>query len=240
MRRGCRPAIGELNAAKPQTGRLHGEPFIAGLAAALGPHLDRRYGGRSTGSATHSKFATAPGCFKSSKVRQSDTLTYAQLLPRALVNQVFVLLPAMVLVQWLGWAFTGPAHLGFWHFIALLAGMAIGHDIVQYVAHRYLLHDPRLMRVLGHSVHHTTGASKAISALYMAPMDFFLEIVLPYLLPLVVLGGGGSDILFQLLVAGLGAFGGLYEHSGYDFRRAFAWLANSTSRFLGSARWSKR
>ncbi|QAY96447.1 fatty acid hydroxylase [Methylovirgula ligni] len=157
------------------------------------------------------------GLFKSSKVRRSDTLTYAQLLPRALFNQVFVLLPAMVLVQWLGWAFTGTAHLGIWRFIALLAGMAIGHDIVQYVTHRYLLHDPRLMRILGHSVHHTTGASKAISALYMAPADFFLEIVLPYLLPLVVLGGGGGDILFHLLVAGLGAFGGLYEHSGYDF-----------------------
>jgi hypothetical protein len=28
-------------------------------------------------------------------------------------------------------------------------------------------------------------------------------------------------VLFQLVVAGLGALGGLYEHSGYDFARAF-------------------
>jgi sterol desaturase/sphingolipid hydroxylase (fatty acid hydroxylase superfamily) len=176
------------------------------------------------------------GLLKNCKVRRSDTLTYAQLLPRALFNQAFLLLPAMVLVQWLGWAFTGAAHLSVWHFIAMLVGMAIGHDIVQYITHRYLLHDPRLMRVLGHSVHHTTGASKAISALYMAPMDFFLEIVLPYLLPLVVLGGGGSDIFFHLLVAGLGAFGGLYEHSGYDFAEPLRQSAfYKSSPWLGAA-----
>jgi sterol desaturase/sphingolipid hydroxylase (fatty acid hydroxylase superfamily) len=163
------------------------------------------------------EYCDRTGLFKSCKVRRADRLTYSQLLPRALTNQVFILLPSMVLVQWLGLAFTGLAHLGVWRFLLTLVGMAIGHDIVQYATHRYLLHHPRLLRLLGHSVHHATGASKAISALYMAPADFFLEIVLPYLLPLVVLGGGGSDILFHLLVAGLGAFGGLYEHSGYDF-----------------------
>ena len=163
------------------------------------------------------EYCDRTGLFKTCKVRRADRLTYRQLLPRALTNQVFILLPSMVLVQWLGLAFTGPAHLGVWRFLAMLVGMAVGHDIVQYATHRYLLHHPRLLRVLGHSVHHATGASKAISALYMAPADFFLEIVLPYLLPLVVLGGGGSDILFHLLVAGLGAVGGLYEHSGYDF-----------------------
>jgi sterol desaturase/sphingolipid hydroxylase (fatty acid hydroxylase superfamily) len=80
-----------------------------------------------------------------------------------------------------------------------------------------VLHHPKLMRKLGHAVHHSTGASKGISACYMSAPDFFLEIVLPYLLPLVLVGGGGSDVVFQLVVAGLGAFGGLYEHSGYDF-----------------------
>jgi sterol desaturase/sphingolipid hydroxylase (fatty acid hydroxylase superfamily) len=55
----------------------------------------------------------------------------------------------------------------------------------------------------------------------MSGPDFFLEITLPYLLPLAIIGGGGSDILFQFLVAGLGAFGGLYEHSGYDFAVPF-------------------
>jgi hypothetical protein len=50
----------------------------------------------------------------------------------------------------------------------------------------------------------------------MSSSDFLLEIVLPYLVPLVLVGGGGTDIRFHFLVAGFGAMGGVYEHSGYD------------------------
>jgi sterol desaturase/sphingolipid hydroxylase (fatty acid hydroxylase superfamily) len=157
------------------------------------------------------------GLLGAAKVRRADRLGYLDLLPRVIVNQVFVLLPGMVALQWAGLAYVGAAHLGAWRFVINLALLAIGHDVVQYATHRYVLHHPKLMRKLGHAVHHSTGASKAISACYMSAPDFFLEIALPYLLPLVLVGGGGSDILFQLLVAGLGAFGGLYEHSGYDF-----------------------
>ncbi len=134
-----------------------------------------------------------------------------------LANQVFVLLPMMVLLQWTGLAFTGTPHLSPLRFILSLIAMGIGHDIVQYIAHRGILHRPSLMKTLGHALHHSTGASKSISACYMSSADFLLEIALPYLIPLVLIGGGGSDMLFQFLVAGLGAFGGLYEHSGYDF-----------------------
>jgi hypothetical protein len=35
--------------------------------------------------------------------------------------------------------------------------------------------------------------------------------------PLVLIGGGGSDVLFHVVTMGLGVIGGLYEHSGYDF-----------------------
>jgi sterol desaturase/sphingolipid hydroxylase (fatty acid hydroxylase superfamily) len=163
------------------------------------------------------EYCDRTGLFKSAKVRRADRLAYFDLLPRVVFNQVFVLLPCMIALQWAGLAFLGPAHLGPLRIIANLALMAVGHDVVQYVAHRYVLHQPRLMRTLGHAVHHSTGASKAITACYMSAPDFFLEIVLPYLLPLVLVGGGGSDIFFQIFVAGLGAFGGLYEHSGYDF-----------------------
>ena len=61
------------------------------------------------------------------------------------------------------------------------------------------------MRKLKHSIHHSTGASKGISACFMSGPDFFLEIVLPYLLPLAIIGGGGSDIVFHTMIAGLGA-----------------------------------
>ena len=151
------------------------------------------------------------------KVRDIDRKSYAQLMPRVLANQVFVLLPCMVAVQALGVCFAGPAHLTVWRFLASLAVMGLGHDIVQYVTHRHLLHRPSLIRRLKHSIHHSTGASKGVSACYMSCADFFLEIVLPYLLPLALIGGGGSDILFHTMIAGLGAIGGVYEHSGYDF-----------------------
>jgi sterol desaturase/sphingolipid hydroxylase (fatty acid hydroxylase superfamily) len=150
------------------------------------------------------------------KVRDADRFGYAALLPRVLSNQIFVLLPAMVALQYAGLAFTGAPHMSAWHFLAGLALIGVGHDIVQYAFHRFLLHRPSLFRKLGHSVHHSTGATKAISACYMSAADFFLEIVLPYLVPLVLIGAG-ADIAFQLIAASLGAIGGLYEHSGYDF-----------------------
>ena len=61
----------------------------------------------------------------------------------------------------------------------------------------------------------------------MSAPDFFLTIVCPYLVPLILIGGGTANVPFQLLVACLGAVGGLYEHSGYDFASALApgrWL----------------
>jgi len=167
------------------------------------------------------EFCDRTGFLGAAKVRRADRLTYLDLLPRVVFNQVFVLLPSMVALQWLGLAFTGAPHLSAWRFLINLPLLAIGHDVVQYTTHRYVLHHPWLMRKLGHAVHHSTGASKAISACYMSPPDFFLEIALPYLLPLVLIGGGGGDIFFHLVVAGLGAFGGLYEHSGYDFAVPF-------------------
>jgi sterol desaturase/sphingolipid hydroxylase (fatty acid hydroxylase superfamily) len=156
------------------------------------------------------------GLLSSFKVRRADRLSYQQLLPRVLVNQVFVLLPAMVFLQLTGLAFTGAPHLTVFHFIAGMVLMAIGHDIIQYIFHCWVLHRPRFMKTLGHSIHHSTGASKAISACYMSPADFSLEIALPYLIPLVLIGAG-ADVTFNLLIASLGAIGGLYEHSGYDF-----------------------
>ena len=118
------------------------------------------------------------------KVRDVDRKSYRQLLPRVLANQVFILLPCMVAAQAIGICFAGTAHLPLWRFVGSLFVMGIGHDVVQYATHRHLLHRPSLIRKLKHSIHHSTGASKGISACFMSGPDFFLEIVLPYLLPL--------------------------------------------------------
>jgi sterol desaturase/sphingolipid hydroxylase (fatty acid hydroxylase superfamily) len=178
------------------------------------------------------ELADRKGWNRGAKMRNVGRKLYSELLPRVLANQVFVLLPAMVIVQWAGLAFTGVAHLSLERFITNMILLGIGHDIVQYVVHRYLLHRPSLSRVMRHSLHHSTGASQAISACYMGTLDFFLEIVLPYLIPLVLIGGGGADMVFHPLVASLGAVGGLYEHSGYDFAAPL-----KSSRFF--TRWPK-
>jgi sterol desaturase/sphingolipid hydroxylase (fatty acid hydroxylase superfamily) len=150
------------------------------------------------------------------KQRRERRFGYTDVLPRVLFNQCFILLPCMVLCQVLGLAFSGAPHLSIGQFLAGFLLMGIGHDIVQYAAHRWVLHDRRFSW-LGHRLHHAIDTDLAISACYMSAGDFLLNIVLPYLLPLIAIGGGGSDILFQLMVLCLGMLGGLYEHSGYDF-----------------------
>jgi len=168
------------------------------------------------------------------KTRPVERLSYFQLLPRVLANQLFVLLPCMLAAQWAGLAFVGSAHLSLATMILGVAGLTVGHDIVQYVGHRFVLHRPTLMRRLGHALHHSTRGSRGISACYMSAPDFFLEIVCPYLIPLALIGGGGSDLLFHSLVVTAGAFGGLYEHSGYDFSPALRGSDDGT--FLARAR----
>lgn len=161
------------------------------------------------------------GALRSFKIRHRERLAYRAILSRVLFNQCCVLLPAMWLCERSGLAFVGPRAITFVYGAVALVLLTIGHDIVQYAGHRWVLHNTRF-GWLKHGLHHSTGASKAITACYMSVPDFFLTIVCPYLVPLILIGGGTSNLAFQLLVACLGAVGGLYEHSGYDFAVALA------------------
>jgi len=165
------------------------------------------------------------------KVRRARRFGYAAALPRVLLNQCFILLPCMVLCQMLGLAFVGAPHLSVGRFLVGFALMGIGHDVVQYTGHRWVLHNPRFSW-LGHRLHHAIETDLAIGACYMSVGDFVLNIVLPYLLPLILIGGG-ADILFQVLVLSLGMVGGLYEHSGYDFSIAATTPAAGLSARVG-------
>src|SRR5215470_1154304 len=94
------------------------------------------------------------GWLKPFKVRHARRTGYFDVLPRVLFNQCFILLPSMVLCQVLGLAFVGAPHLSLGQFLIGFAVMGIGHDGVQYVGHRWVLHNPRFSW-LGHRVHHT-------------------------------------------------------------------------------------
>lgn len=161
------------------------------------------------------EYCDRKGLMRRFKMRPPDRLSYAQMLPRVLFNQVFVLLPAMVACEWLGLAFVGAPQLSIPWFAAAMVLMSVGHDFIQYAGHAWLLHHPRLA-LLHHHVHHSITASRSIGAAYASVPDFILNIVFPYLVPLVLIGGG-ADLRFHLLIASFGALGGLYEHSGYDF-----------------------
>lgn len=156
------------------------------------------------------------GFLRRFRVRHGRRFAYSAVLPRVLFNQCFILLPSMVLCQALGLAFVGEPHLSVSRFAIGIVLMGVGHDVVQYAGHRWVLHSRRFAW-LGHRLHHTIDTDLSIGACYMSAGDFFLNIVCPYLLPLILIGGGGSDVLFQMLVLCLGMAGGLYEHSGYDF-----------------------
>jgi len=153
------------------------------------------------------------------KFKRLERMRYFEMLPRVLANQAFILLPAMLFMQWAGLAYVGSPTVSLPVFIACVAFMTVGHDIIQYIAHRFVLHRPDMMRRLGHAVHHSTIGSLGISACYMSAADFFLEIVCPYLVPLAFVPLGTNFLVHSLVVTG-GAFGGLYEHSGYDFSLA--------------------
>ena len=150
------------------------------------------------------------------RTRPPERRGYLALLPLVLVNQCLVLLPCMVALEWAGLAYVGVPQLQPWWFAAALLLMAVGHDVVQYAGH-VPQHRLSRLRFLGHRIHHSTVASRAVSACYMSPPDFVFQILLPYLVPLVLIGGGGADMLFHVVTVCFGAIGGLYEHSGYDF-----------------------
>ena len=104
------------------------------------------------------------GRFARFKTRPVESRPYLEILPRVLANQVFILLPAMGLMQALGLAYFGEEHIGLGMAILSLVGLSVGHDVVQYAFHRFIMHRADLMNRLGHAVHHSTIGSRGISA----------------------------------------------------------------------------
>lgn len=167
---------------------------------------------------------------RSFKTQSNDSVNFWRCFLTAMKNQVFILLPAMIFAENYGLAFfpRRKFHSPFYFWISdemldqmvlfLLIGfwMALGHDILFYIGHRFILHSTWGFHYFRHSIHHSTKASCGISAMFMSPEDFLIEIVVPYLFPL-FLASSWMDLRLHSVILSLGTIGGIYEHSGYNF-----------------------
>lgn len=154
-------------------------------------------------------------------------------MPLVLFNQVFVLLPVMLLVAHYDFAFTGKT-VPVWMFLVHAQLLGAVHDGVFYFAHR-LLHINWVYKHL-HYVHHSSTGGVAASSLYMHPIDFIGEIILPYGVFLCLVT---TDWRFDCLLACLGSLFAMYEHSGYCFTTIHAFdsrmhLSHHAGRLNGS------
>src|SRR5208283_5522218 len=84
------------------------------------------------------------------KFKHMERMSYFELLPRVLANQIFILLPAMLFKQWAGLAYVGSPTVSLPVFVASVAFMTVGHAVLQCVAHRFILPLPDKISLLGH------------------------------------------------------------------------------------------
>ena len=127
-----------------------------------------------------------------------------------------MLLPIVAVGGWLDLAFN-EVQVPWYLFPVHAYLMGVVHDVVFYFGHK-ALHWPALFRF--HQLHHQSSGAVAASSLYMSPLDFFVEIILPYGVFLCLIR---TDLRFDVLLASLGSLLAMYEHSGYCFTtvRAF-------------------
>ena len=150
----------------------------------------------------------------------SSTPTYSQMLPLVLFNQILILLPAMLISEHYSLIFVpNPNAAPFLpSFIFISIAIPQLHEIFFYIFHRYILHSSFGYYFFNHKVHHDSRTHCSISAMYMSPPDFILEILLPYLFPLYLTAKlKYCPPLVCVVVLPFGGLGGLYEHSGYNF-----------------------
>ncbi|KAJ3081096.1 hypothetical protein HK100_009979 [Physocladia obscura] len=167
--------------------------------------------------------------------------TFERMLPTVLVNQFLILLPSMLVVSSLGgFNYVSPAykfsnttnmlltgssqgspewyHIGPISLLCTLLFAAAIHEILFYVGHRYILHSRFGYITLNHRLHHSSPTNCAISAFYMTPIDFALEILVPYYGSLgITVYLGLCQPIVAIALLPIGTIGGVYEHSGYNF-----------------------
>lgn len=151
----------------------------------------------------------------------NPSVCYLDALPIILCNQIGLLLPAMLLTEHFGLAFneseTSPITLT--NILVCSLVMTFGHDMLFYIGHRWLLHSQWGYTTLGHNLHHQSDAMCGITAMFMTPLDFIVEIVVPYLVPLVICGQFASGYLPNIVILTAGCLGGVLEHSSICYNK---------------------
>lgn len=157
------------------------------------------------------------------KVIRDDPVTWTKALPVVLRNQFLILLPIMTLGAYFEFGFRANVSVHWWMFVVHAYILGVVHDVVFYFGHKFL-HTKWAFHTLDHALHHTSKAGCAASAMYMAPVDFFVQIVAPYGAFLMLCM---TDYRFDILLASIGSVAAMYEHSGYCFTRR--WHALDTT-----------
>ncbi len=90
---------------------------------------------------------------------------------------------------------------------------ALGYDLVFYAGHRAMHYFPFKLYDSLHRLHHSSYATCGVSHHYMTPIDYLLEVILPAVIPLMVLGVYAPSFGMFL---GIGGWNGVVVHSGWD------------------------
>jgi sterol desaturase/sphingolipid hydroxylase (fatty acid hydroxylase superfamily) len=164
----------------------------------------------------------------------NDPVSWSIALPTVLFNQIVILLPAMLVASHYKLAFTHfQAPNPVWIFPLHLFLLGAVHDVIFYFGHR-LLHLKVMFKF--HKKHHSSTGGCAAASLYFSPLDFIIEIILPYgcFLSLVQ-----THVLFDVILGSIGSLLAMYEHSGYCFTYIHLLdsrmhLSHHAGRFIGS------
>lgn len=148
------------------------------------------------------------------KLHRRDTLTYRQMLPVVLRNQLVVLLPTLVTSAVIGVRalhVASPLPPSTPYILMQQALLYVVYEVLTYFGHR-VLHLPAFYRF--HKMHHSTFCSVGISAQYASPLDFFLMLAGPWGAGFVLCGTHPAAACLFVLI---GAVNSVQSHSGYRF-----------------------
>lgn len=95
------------------------------------------------------------------------------------------------------------------------------YDTVFYIGHRLMHMKQFNLYAITHELHHLSFADAGVSHHFMGIIDFFLEVIIPVAVPVLVCGFH-APTLSSFVV--MGAWNGVVVHSGYVCRHAYVLL----------------